>query len=184
MKIILASNSPRRQEILKEANINYEVIPSNVEEIFNHNISVEEAVMDLANQKATDVYNKTKRDALIIGADTIVVINGEVLGKPKDYEDAKRMLNLLQNNSHQVLTGVSLIKGNNTLNFYEKTNVYFKPMSNEDIERYIEEENVYDKAGSYAIQGDAMKYIDHIEGDYYNVIGLPIKRLLSEIKKI
>ncbi|MBQ8292950.1 MAG: septum formation protein Maf [Bacilli bacterium] len=184
MKIILASNSPRRQEIIKEANINYEIIPSKVDEIFNHNISIEEAVMDLAHQKAKDVSDKLTYEALVIGADTIVVINNEVLGKPKDYNDAKRMLNLLQNDVHQVLTGVSLIKGNKTLNFYEKTEVYFKPMTDADIERYIEEENVYDKAGSYAIQGEAMKYIDHIEGDYYNVIGLPINRLLEEMKKI
>lgn len=112
------------------------------------------------------------------------MIDGEVLGKPKDYNDAVRMLQMLENKMHQVFTGVSLIKGAKTLNFYEKTNVYFKPMSKKDIARYIEEENVYDKAGSYAIQGEAMRYIDHIEGDYYNVIGLPIARLLKEMKKI
>jgi septum formation protein len=140
--------------------------------------------MDLAYQKAKWVQEKEKTNALVIGSDTIVVINNEVLGKPKDHGDAVRMLSLLESNIHEVITGVSLIKEEKTINFYEKTLVYFKPMTKENIEQYIKEENVYDKAGSYAIQGEAMKYIDHIEGDYYNVIGLPIDRLLKELKKI
>lgn len=185
MKIILASQSPRRQEILKTAGLEYQVIPSKVDERFNHNLSVEEAVMDLAFQKANFVAEERgESDLLIIGADTIVVINNEVLGKPKNYQDAFRMLNMLQGNTHQVLTGVALIKDDKKILFYEKTLVTFKPMTKKDIEKYIEEENVYDKAGSYAIQGEAMRYIDHIEGDYYNVIGLPIKHLLEEIKKM
>lgn len=184
MKIILASQSPRRQELLASAGIEYETIPSKVEEKFNRDIAVEDAVMDLAYQKASWVASSINEDALVIGADTIVVVNNEVLGKPKDYDDAVRMLKMLENNVHQVLTGVSLIKNNIVKNFYEKTYVYFKPMSIKDIERYIIEENVYDKAGSYAIQGEAMRYIDHIEGDYYNVIGLPIDHLLKELKNI
>lgn len=184
MKIILASASPRRQELLTKAGIIFDIIPSQVEEIFNKEISVEEAVMDLAYQKAKWVQDKEKTNALVIGSDTIVVINNEVLGKPKDHDDAVRMLSLLENNVHEVITGVSLIKEEKTINFYEKTLVYFKPMTKENIEQYIKEENVYDKAGSYAIQGEAMKYIDHIEGDYYNVIGLPIDRLLKELKNI
>ena len=183
MKIILASASPRRQEILTQANIMYELIPSQVEEVFDHNVSIEEAVMDLAYQKANWVYNNNQ-DALVIGADTIVVVDGEVLGKPKNYNDAFRMLNELQNNQHDVITGVALINKKQIVKFYEKTKVFFKPMTKEEIEKYIEEENVYDKAGSYAIQGEAMRYIDHIEGDYYNVIGLPIDHLLTELKKI
>lgn len=183
MKIILASASPRRQEILTQANILYELIPSRVEEVFNHNLSIEEAVMDLAYQKANWVY-QNNQDALIIGADTIVVVDNEVLGKPKDYNDAYRMLKKLQNNHHYVITGVALITKDKVVKFYEKTQVFFNPMSKEEIDRYIEEENVYDKAGSYAIQGEAMRYIDHIEGDYYNVIGLPINHLLTELKKI
>ncbi len=184
MKIILASKSPRRQEILKEAKIEYTIIPSTIEEVFNHQVSVEEAVMDLAYQKAKSIKDQVSSEDLIIGADTIVVIGQEVLGKPKNHSDAVRMLSMLQNNTHEVLTGVSLIKGEQVRNFYERTFVVFKPMSMEEIEQYIIEENVYDKAGSYAIQGEAMRYIDHIEGDYYNVIGLPIKHLLIEIEKI
>ena len=184
MKIILASGSPRRKEMLTNAGIEYDIIPSLVEEKFNQEIDVENAVMDLAYQKASWVASNIEEEALVIGADTIVVINNEVLGKPKDHEDAVRMLTLLQNNAHQVLTGVSLIHGKTVKNFYEKTYVYFKAMSIDEIEQYIKEENVYDKAGSYAIQGEAMRYIDHIEGDYYNVIGLPIDRLLKEIKNI
>jgi septum formation protein len=184
MKIILASQSPRRQELLTKAGIVFNTIPSHVEEIFNNDIPVEDAVMDLAYQKAKWVKDNTKTDGLIIGADTIVVINNEVLGKPKNHSDAVRMLKLLENNVHEVITGVSLIKGEKIINFYEKTFVYFKPMTTQNIEQYIEEENVYDKAGSYAIQGEAMRYIDHIEGDYYNVIGLPIDRLMNELKNI
>lgn len=184
MKIILASASPRRQELLSKAGIEYETIPSQVVEHFNHNISIEDAVMDLAHQKAFWVASNINEDAIVIGADTIVVINNEVLGKPKNHEDAVRMLSMLENNVHEVITGVSLIKGTKVINFYEKTLVYFKPMTLDNIERYIEEENVYDKAGSYAIQGEAMKYIDHIEGDYYNVIGLPIDHLLKKLKNI
>ncbi len=184
MKIILASASPRRQELLTKAGIVFDTIPSCVEEIFNKDISVEEAVMDLAYQKAKWVKDTKNTDDLIIGADTIVVINKEVLGKPKNHEEAVRMLSLLQNAVHEVITGVSLIKGKKTINFYEKTLVYFKPMTIDNIEQYIKEENVYDKAGSYAIQGEAMKYIDHIEGDYYNVIGLPVEHLLKELKNI
>ena len=184
MKIILASASPRRQELLTKAGIIFDIIPSQVEEVFNKEVSVEEAVMDLAHQKAKWVQDKEKTNALVIGSDTIVVINNEVLGKPKDHDDAVRMLSLLENNVHEVITGVSLIKEEKIINFYEKTLVYFKPMTKENIEQYIQEENVYDKAGSYAIQGEAMKYIDHIEGDYYNVIGLPIDRLLKELKNI
>ena len=183
MKIILASQSPRRQELLLKANISYDVIPSHVDEVFNYNISVEEAVMDLAYQKATDVFNNNQ-DCLVIGADTIVVVDGEVLGKPKEYSDAVRMLDKLQNNTHYVITGVSLLTKDKEVKFYEKTKVVFKPMSKEDIDIYIQEENVYDKAGSYAIQGEAMRYIDYIEGDYYNVIGLPIDRLSKELKKL
>ncbi len=184
MKIILASASPRRQELLTKAGIVFDTIPSGVEEIFNKDISVEEAVMDLAYQKAKWVKDTKNIDDLIIGADTIVVINKEVLGKPKNHEEAVRMLSLLQDAVHEVITGVSLIKGEKTINFYEKTLVYFKPMTIDNIEQYIKEENVYDKAGSYAIQGEAMKYIDHIEGDYYNVIGLPVEHLLKELKNI
>ena len=125
----------------------YELIPSQVEEVFNHNVTIEEAVMDLAYQKANWVYNNNQ-DALIIGADTIVVVDGEVLGKPKNYNDAFRMLNKLQNNQHDVITGVALINKDQIVKFYEKTKVFFKPMTKEEIDRYIEEENVYDKAGS------------------------------------
>ena len=111
MKIILASASPRRQELLTKAGIAFDTVPSNVEEIFNHNIPVEDAVMDLAYQKAKWVKDKLNSNDLIIGSDTIVVINNEVLGKPKNHNDAVIMLNKLQNNVHQVITGVSLIKG-------------------------------------------------------------------------
>jgi septum formation protein len=129
MKIILASASPRRQELLTKAGILFDTIPSCVEEIFNKDIPVEEAVMDLAYQKAKWVKDTKNTDDLIIGADTIVVINKEVLGKPKNHEEAVRMLSLLQNAVHEVITGVSLIKGGKTINFYEKTLVFFSIQS-------------------------------------------------------
>ncbi len=186
MKKVLASKSPRRQEILKSNNIDYTIQVSDIEEVFNYDLPVQDAVADLAYQKASNVFNHLvdKEDTIVIGADTIVVIDDIVLGKPKSYEHAFVMLSALQGKEHQVMTGVALMTKTKVQKFVEITNVYFKPMSSEEITEYINSENVYDKAGSYAIQGNAGKYIEKIEGDYYNVMGLPINRLKRELKKI
>ena len=183
MNIILASKSPRRTEILSLMNINHIIIPSKEKEVIDPTLKPHEVVMSLAYQKANSIATLYPND-LVIGADTIVVINNEILGKPKDYNDAVRMLSLLQNNTHQVITGVSLIKGNNIVTFHVISNVTFKPMTKEDIDNYISKENVYDKAGSYAIQGEHATFVDHIDGDYYNIVGLPKDELKKHLDKI
>ena len=183
MNIILASKSPRRTEILSMMNIDHLVIPSKEKEVIDPSLTPTEVVMSLAHQKAKSIAANYPND-LVIGADTIVVINNEILGKPKDYNDAVRMLSLLENNTHQVITGVSIIKGNYIDTFHVVSNVTFKPMTKEDIDNYISLENVYDKAGSYAIQGEHATFIDHIEGDYYNIVGLPKDELQKHLDKV
>jgi len=182
MKIILASLSPRRTELLNLIGINHTVIPSTVLEVVDETLSKEEIVISLATQKAKDVARKNPYD-LVIGADTIVAIDDQILGKPKDEADAIRMLKLLQNRHHQVLTGVCIIYQNEVTSFFCKSDVYFYPMSIEEIKEYIEVENVYDKAGSYAIQGMCARYIKKIDGDYYNIMGLPISALYQALKE-
>lgn len=181
-KIILASASPRRTELLSLAGINHKVIVLEHEEVIDNTKAPSDIVKSLAFQKANAVFEK-HQDNIVLGADTIVVLD-EILGKPKDYQDAFRMLKKLQGKTHQVMTGVAILSKEKKVVFYESTNVTFKKMTDEEIYSYIEEENVYDKAGAYAIQGSACKYITKIEGDYYNVMGLPIQKVYTELKNI
>lgn len=183
MKVVLASKSPRRLEILERHGICPIVIPSETEEVLPDNIGMTEAVEMLALQKASEVYNKIKdnkeySDAVIIGADTIVYLE-EIMGKPVDEADAYRMLDKIRNTEHYVATGVALIymKTGKKIVFNDITTVYCKDYSDEDIYKYIKEEKPYDKAGSYAIQSSFGKHIDHIDGDYENVVGLPFYRI-------
>lgn len=182
MKIILASSSPRRNEILDLVGIKHETIPSSCIEVIDRSKSIEEIVKSLAYQKAMDVF-KNHNDDLVIGADTIVKVDNEILGKPKGEADAIRMLHLLQNKTHEVVTGVSIITKDKQETFYETTFVTFLPLSDEEITNYLKNENVYDKAGSYAIQGYAAKYISKLDGSYYNVMGLPIATLCQKLKE-
>lgn len=182
MNIILASSSPRRTEILNLANIKHLVIPSNCEEVVDEKLSPSKVVESLSLQKASSVATCNKND-IVIGADTIVTIDGLILGKPKNKIDAIKMLMLLSDRTHEVITGVTIILNDKTKTFHEKTYVTFSSITKEQIESYINEENVYDKAGSYAIQGAFCKYITSINGDYYNVMGLPIARVYKELKE-
>lgn len=193
-KIILASQSPRRRELLALAGYDFEVIVSEVDEKITKNLP-DEIAEDLSRQKAEDVLNiATKKygnevaDYMIIGADTVVSVDGEILGKPKDREDAYRMLSMLQGRGHQVYTGVTIAwkeqTGIKSCTFSECTDVYFYPMTDEEIWAYIESKDCNDKAGSYGIQGPCAIHIKEIKGDYNNVVGLPISRLYQEIKKI
>lgn len=183
MNIILASKSPRRTELLNLIGIKHTIVPSTVEEIVKDNLTPKEIVEDLSLQKATDVAAKYPND-LVIGADTIVVINNKILGKPKDYDDAYNMLSLLQGNSHEVITGVTIIKGDNIYTFSEIAEVTFYPMSHEEIDEYINTKDVYDKAGSYAIQGICSRHIKEIKGDYNTIVGLPVSRIYQILKEI
>ncbi len=182
MNIILASNSPRRTEILTNANIQHIIIPSKCEEVVDEKLLPYQVVESLSYQKANDVYISNPND-LVIGADTVVVVENVILGKPKDKNDAIRMLSMISNRCHQVITGVTIIYNDTVNTFHEVTNVFVKELSLNDINIYIEEENVYDKAGSYAIQGIFAKYINSYDGEYSNVVGLPINRLKKELKE-
>lgn len=180
--LILASGSPRRHEILNKFNIEHKVIPSSCEEVIDKSLSPVEVVKSLSKQKALDVYKKYTNQ-LVLGADTIVTINGEILGKPKDLDDAVRMFHMLEGKSHDVVTGVTIINSEKTLTFAVTTKVYFKKMTEKDILEYINNDYVYDKAGAYAIQSEYATFIDHFEGSYYNVIGLPIEEVIEKLKE-
>lgn len=187
MRYILASKSPRRQELLSRTGLAFEVIPSDMEEIITKEIP-SDIVMELAEQKAKHVYDalSDKENVTVIGSDTIVVYRDEILGKPADKQEAYDMLSMLADRTHQVYTGVSLIvnkNGNMSVNtFFEKTDVTFYPVYKEDLRRYVESGDPLDKAGAYGIQGDFSIHIKEIHGDYNNVVGLPIGRLYQELK--
>lgn len=180
---ILASASPRRKEIFTLADLSFEVLPSSVEEVVTKEIP-HEVVMELASQKAWDIWEKTQKDRMVVGADTVVACDGKILGKPKDEEDAFKMLSMLSGRTHQVYTGVSLIWKDREHTFYEETEVTFYPMTEEEIFQYISTKEPMDKAGAYGIQGKAAAFIRGICGDYYNVVGFPIARFLQEVRQL
>lgn len=186
MKIILASASPRRKELLTQIGIEFEIIPSQGEEHITKELP-SEIVLELARQKAAFVVDSLQQDeALIIGSDTIVACDDQILGKPRDEEDAYRMLSSLQGREHQVYTGVCMLKKSagtiEERSFFEKTDVIFYPMTEKEIRDYIDTKDPFDKAGSYGIQGACARYIKGIRGDYNNVVGLPAGRLYQELK--
>lgn len=184
-KLILASQSPRRRELMMRIPVDYEVIVQEVEEIIDFDKVPEENVMSLAEQKATAVAEMYP-ERWVIGCDTIVVSDGNILGKPKSEIDAFNMLNQLSGNKHRVITGVHLVNKNEkeAYSFYEETLVYFKEMSKEEISYYIQTEEPMDKAGAYGIQGYASLFIEKIHGDYYNVMGLPVHKLYQKLKEL
>ena len=180
MKIILGSKSPRRKEIMEMAGYQFDVVVSNADENVSAN-SIEDMSLAIA-QKKCDAISKLYPNDLIITADTIVVIDGKVLEKPKDKEDARRMIHLIQGRMHFVYTSVCVKYKDKEKNFIEKTKVYVGEMTDQEIKEYINIQEPYDKAGAYAIQGVFGKYISKIDGDYYNVMGLPIYKLNKVIK--
>lgn len=186
-EIILASASPRRKELLSQIGLIFTVQVSGVEEVITKT-APEEIVMELSSQKAADVKAHTKGDSVVIGADTIVAYSGKegskILGKPKDEEDAFAMLKLLQGKAHQVYTGVTICAGEETRTFYEKTQVFIYPMTDEEIRAYIRTGEPMDKAGAYGIQGRFAAFVKGIEGDYNNVVGLPVGRVYQELQKL
>lgn len=182
MAIILASNSPRRKELLSLANVNFKVIPSKCDEILNEDLDIGKRIEDVAYQKAKEVFDNNPKD-IVIGADTVVVINKKILGKPKNEEDAKKMINLLQGKKHFVITGVTIISNDNVEKFHVTTEVKFASMTSDEIAEYVKNKKIYDKAGAYAIQEEAIKYIESINGSYSNVVGLPISEVMKHLKK-
>lgn len=178
-KIILASASPRRRELLAQLGIVFEVMPAQSEEIITE---TEPAlvVKELSAQKAEEVQRTAGSDQVIIGADTIVAYDGQILGKPKNVEDAKHMLKSLQGHTHQVYTGVTVLQGAKRICFAACTEVTMYPMSEEQIAAYVQTGEPMDKAGAYAIQGGCAVYVKEIHGDYNNVVGLPVAQLYQE----
>ena len=193
VRVILASGSPRRKELLEQVGVSFEISVADGEEIISKKLPWE-IVEELSLQKATEVAGRYEakqeitEQTVVIGADTIVAYGEEIMGKPKNEEMAKEMLQKLQDGSHQVYTGVTLIimtAGNRqVVTFHEKTDVEMYPMSEKQIDAYVATKEPVDKAGSYAIQGKCAAYIKGICGDYNNVVGLPVARLMQEIFKL
>ena len=182
VKVILASQSARRKELIQYIFEDFEVIPSDADETPPEGIDAEYIPEILAVRKATDVA-KNRPDALVIGCDTVVILDGEIFGKPKSAEEAFIMLKRLSGRTHDVVSGVCLSFGGKTMSFTQKTKVTFYPLSDEDIMRYITESNPLDKAGSYGIQDRGGLFVKSLEGDHYNVIGFPIARLKIELER-
>lgn len=187
LKIVLASKSPRRKKLLTQLGLIFEISPSHKEEIISSSTPAE-VVEELAIQKAEDVAHKFS-DALIIGADTIVVQDNKILGKPEDEEDAVSMLKHLSGEVHSVFTGISLVTtdGQNqiksTYSFHEETKVWFSTLSDAEIKAYVASGSPMDKAGAYGIQDDwGSIFVERIEGDFYNVVGFPLNRFYRELK--
>lgn len=188
MQIVLASQSPRRRELLDRAGFLFEVIPSDRDEIITKTIP-SEVVCELSYQKAMDVYEKlaNQENYLVIGADTVVASEGEILGKPKSKQEAYDMLKKLAGKDHEVYTGVTFVYNEDVLKshtFFECTRVTFYPMTDKEINDYIKTGDPMDKAGAYGIQGPCGIYIEKIDGDYNNVVGLPIARVYQELKEL
>ncbi|PIX85347.1 MAG: septum formation inhibitor Maf, partial [Nitrospirae bacterium CG_4_10_14_3_um_filter_53_41] len=173
-RLILASASPRRRDLLAEVGLRFEVIPSSVEEEHQDGLSPLEVARTLAGEKAADVASRLT-SGIVIGADTIVVLDGEILGKPKDPEDAFQMLRRLSGRSHEVITALVLIEAESgkMMTGQETTRVFFKEMTDREISAYISTGEPMDKAGAYGIQGKGMLLVRRIQGCYTNVVGLP-----------
>ena len=188
-KIILASGSPRRKELLLQIGIVPEIIVSHVEEKITSDIPAE-VVMSLAEQKAVDVAKEMPEGTVTLGSDTVVAADGKILGKPKSHEEAYEMIRRLAGRSHQVYTGVCLVKkgpegeADTVVSFYDETDVNVSPMTEKEIREYADSEEPMDKAGSYAVQGFFARYIDGLKGSYANVMGLPVHLVYQKLKKL
>lgn len=178
--IILASQSPRRYELMKLTDFEFIVKPSDADESISGNLSPQEIVKELSFRKAKAIQSEND---IIIGADTVVSIDGEILGKPKDKNDAYNMLKKLSGRTHSVFTGVTVLKNEKTETFCEETKVKFYDITDEEINSYIETKEPFDKAGAYGIQQRGGLFVEKIDGDYNNVVGLPMAKLLQVLKK-
>lgn len=199
-RIVLASASPRRKELLEQIGMEFEICPAKGEEVMTEQ-APDQVVLELSARKAREVasgiltYNEnhkelvTPQEILVIGADTVVAYDGQILGKPKDEEDAGRMLSLLSGNTHSVYTGVTFVFMDQEnrcgqYSFFEETKVEFYPLSEKEIDSYVASGDPMDKAGGYGIQGPFAAYVKGIRGDYNNVVGLPVARIFQELKKL
>jgi len=183
-RLILASASPRREQLLKQIGLDFEVIPSNFDESRVCTSNPTESAQQAAIAKAKAVAKKLS-EGIVIGADTIVVYAGEVMGKPKDQSDAVRMLKQLSGKKHEVITGVALVNARDNREYVwsESTLVWFRKLSDMEIKKYVESGQPMDKAGAYGIQGRAAAFVEKIDGCYFNVVGLPLASLVAKLKR-
>ena len=188
MRIILASKSPRRKELMDLLNVNYEIIVSNADETLEEGLSMEEQSKRLAYVKAKAVFDETDGDRIVIGADTLVYKDNQKFGKPGNAENTVKMLNELKNSTHQVCTGIAILVQNGDIYDetvdYSTTSIHIKDMTDAEIQEWIATGKAFDKAGSYAIQEEFSKFIDKIDGNYSSVVGLPIDKVYDAIKKL
>ena len=185
-KLILASASPRRKELMQLLDYEFEVCPSGCEEVCASH-DPETYVKELSKAKAEDIAKSVNEDAIVIGADTVVALDGRIMGKPKSQEDAAEMLGALSGRAHDVFSGVSLLKvsGGEIIGrtvFFVRTQVHVLPLSPEEISAYVATGEPMDKAGAYGIQGRFCVHVSGITGDYYNVVGLPVSRVYEELR--
>ena len=179
--LILASNSPRRKELLSLITNDFTVCAADADETLPNGISPEEAVVYLSELKARAVFNG---EDTVLGADTVVVLDGEILGKPRDDGEAFSMLKALSGRAHSVYTGVTLLHAEKSISFFRETAVYFNELSDEEIRDYIKTGECRDKAGAYGIQGYGSRFVKSISGDYFNVVGLPVSAVYLSLKSL
>lgn len=187
MRIILASQSPRRKELMDKLGLNYEIIVSNADETLQEGLSVKEQSKRLGFIKAKEVFDKLEGDRIVIGSDTIVVKDDVIFGKPKDRQDAIKMIKKFQNDKHQVLTSVAVLVEKDGKYFEDidcvSSDVYVNKMTEKEIEDWVDTGKAYDKAGAYAIQLEFIKFIERIDGNYGAIIGLPVNKVYEMLKK-
>ena len=188
-RIILASQSPRRKQLLEWAEIPFEIMVQSTAETYPPEMAVKDVPVHIAREKAIAVKQKNTElnhaDNIIIAADTVVVLGNDIIGKPKDREDALDILSRLSGNKHQVITGVVILKGEKEIAFADITDVWFHPLTSEQIAFYVDKYQPYDKAGAYAIQEwIGVVGIQSIQGDFYNVMGLPVSRVVTALEKL
>ena len=182
-RIVLASQSPRRKQLLEWAEIEFDIIVPQTDESFPQGISIEQLPVHIAREKARSIQAELSHERIILAADTVVVLNGEVIGKPTDRANAIEILQKLSGNKHQVITGVVLLKGNKEIAFADTTDVSFHKLNSDQISFYVDKYKPYDKAGAYAIQEwIGVVGIKSISGDFYNVMGLPVSRVVKELR--
>ncbi len=181
-RFVLASGSKRRRELLDMLDVSFEVIKPNVDETLDEEMSIEHAVMDLALRKATAVHEKN-RDVVVLACDTLVMVGDTLLGKPKDKAHAREMFKTLRGQTNRVITGCALIDEAGQEVFYGEAYVTFAMMNDDEIEAYIGTSEPYDKSGGYGIQGPAAKHIESMRGDYYSVMGLPMHKTYTRLKR-
>jgi len=187
MRIILASQSERRKELLNLMRLQYEVMVSNADETLEPDLKIEEQSKKLAYIKAKDIFDKTTGDRLVIGSDTLVIKDDKIYGKPRNEKDAIQMVEELQGNKHQVITSICVLVENHQKYEeyidYDIAEVYIKNMDTPEIEKWVKENEVMDKAGAYAIQGKFAVHVEKIDGNYTTIVGLPVHKLYDILKK-